>query len=35
MGFDCVRNVGLAKNAAHLHLIGLAYNMTRSLKLAG
>ena len=35
MGFDCVRYVGLAKNAAHLHLIGLAYNMTRSLKLAG
>ncbi len=35
MGFDCVRYVGLAKNTAHLHLIGLAYNMTRSLKLAG
>jgi transposase, IS5 family len=35
MGFDCVRYVGLAKNTAHLHLLGLAYNMTRSLKLAG
>jgi IS5 family transposase len=35
MGFDCVRYVGLVKNAAHLHLVGLAYNMTRALKLAG
>lgn len=35
MGFDCVRYVGLAKNTAHLHLVGLAYNMTRALKLAG
>lgn len=35
MGFDCVRYVGLAKNSAHLHLVGLAYNMTRALKLAG
>jgi IS5 family transposase len=35
MGFDCVRYVGLVKNSAHLHLIGLAYNMMRSLKLAG
>ena len=35
MGFDCVRYIGLAKNTAHLHLLGLAYNTTRSLKLAG
>jgi IS5 family transposase len=35
MEFDCVRYIGLAKNAAHLYLIGLAYNLMRSLKLAG
>jgi len=35
MGFDRVRYVGLAKNTAHLHLVGLAYNMKRGLKLAG
>jgi IS5 family transposase len=35
MGFDCVRYVGLLKNTAHLHLVGLAYNMMRGLKLAG
>jgi IS5 family transposase len=35
MGFDSVRYVGLLKNQAHLHLLGLAYNMTRALKLAG
>lgn len=34
MGFACVRYRGLLKNAAHLNLIGLAYNMHRSLKLA-
>ena len=32
MGFDCVRYVGLLKNTAHLHLVGLAYNMMRALK---
>ena len=35
MGFSRVRYIGLAKNTAHLHLVALAYNMTRSLKLAG
>ena len=34
LGFDCVRYRGLAKNTAHLHLVALAYNMNRSLKLA-
>jgi IS5 family transposase len=34
MGFAEVRYRGLAKNAAHLNLVALAYNMTRSLKLA-
>jgi transposase, IS5 family len=34
VGFACVRYRGLLKNAAHLNLIGLAYNMHRSLKLA-
>jgi transposase, IS5 family len=35
MGFDRVRYVGLLKNNAHLHLVALAYNMRRALKLAG
>jgi len=35
LGLDCVRYVGLAKNSAHLHLVALAFNMRRSLKLAG
>jgi transposase, IS5 family len=34
MGFDRVRYVGLVKNNAHLHLVALAYNMRRALKLA-
>jgi transposase, IS5 family len=34
MGFDRVRYVGLAKNASHLHLVALAYNMRRTLRLA-
>ena len=34
LGFDCVRYRGLPKNTAHLHLVALAYNMKRSLKLA-
>jgi transposase, IS5 family len=34
MGFTQVRYRGLAKNAAHLNLLALAYNMNRSLKLA-
>jgi IS5 family transposase len=34
MGFACVRYIGLAKNAAHLHLVALAYNMRRALRLA-
>ena len=33
MGFVRVRYRGLAKNAAHLNLLALAYNMNRSLKL--
>jgi transposase, IS5 family len=32
MGFAQVRYRGLLKNAAHLNLVGLAYNMERSLK---
>jgi IS5 family transposase len=35
MGFDRVRYVGLAKNTTHLHLVALAYNMRRAVKLAG
>ena len=35
LGFACVRYVGLFKNLAHLHLLALAYNMRRALKLAG
>ena len=34
MGFDRVRYVGLTKNASHLHLVALAYNMRRALRLA-
>ena len=34
LGFDRVRYRGLARNTAHLHLVALAYNMRRSLKLA-
>jgi IS5 family transposase len=34
LGFARVRYRGLAKNTAHLNLVALAYNMTRSLKLA-
>ena len=34
MGFDRVRYVGLAKNQAHLHVVGIAYNMRRALQLA-
>lgn len=34
MGFARVRYRGLVKNTAHLNLVALAYNMTRSLKLA-
>ena len=34
MSFDRVRYCGLVKNTAHLNLLALAYNMTRSLKLA-
>lgn len=34
LGFDCVRYRGLPKNAAHLNMVALAYNMRRSLKLA-
>ena len=34
MGFARVRYRGLVKNAAHLNLLALAYNMSRSLKLA-
>jgi len=33
MGFAQVRYRGLLKNAVHLSLLGLAYNMHRSLKL--
>lgn len=33
-GFGCVRYRGLARNASHLQLLGLAYNMKRALKLA-
>ena len=33
-GYERVRYCGLARNASHLQLIGLAYNMKRSLKLA-
>lgn len=33
-GYDCVRYKGLARNESHLHLLALAYNMKRSLKLA-
>jgi IS5 family transposase len=35
MGLSCVRYAGLVKNASHLHLVALAYNMRRALKLAG
>jgi IS5 family transposase len=34
MGFVRVRYRGLVKNASHLNLLALAYNMKRSLKLA-
>jgi IS5 family transposase len=34
MGFGRVRYRGLPKNASHASLLALAYNMTRSLKLA-
>lgn len=33
LGFARVRYRGLGRNAAHLHLLALAYNMNRSLKL--
>jgi IS5 family transposase len=33
-GFGCVRYRGLVRNASHLQLLGLAYNMKRALKLA-
>jgi IS5 family transposase len=32
-GFGCVRYRGLARNASHLHLLGLAYNMKRATRL--
>lgn len=34
LGFNRVRYRGLPRNTAHLHLVALAYNMRRSLKLA-
>ena len=35
MGFARVRYRGLVKNASHAHLLAIAYNMNRSLRLAG
>lgn len=34
LGYDRVRYRGLERNASHLHLVGLAYNMKRALRLA-
>ncbi len=34
LGFDRVRYRGLSRNTNHLALVGLAYNIKRSLKLA-
>jgi IS5 family transposase len=34
LGYRCVRYRGLMRNESHLHLVGLAYNMRRALKLA-
>ncbi len=34
LGYDCVRYCGRQRNESHLHLVGLAYNMQRALKLA-
>lgn len=33
LGFACVRYRGLARNASHLYLLGIAYNMKRTIRL--
>ena len=33
LGYGCVRYRGLQRNASHLHLVGLAYNMQRAVRL--